>query len=364
MGFEICDRIIGDGQRCFLISEIGANHNGDIENAYKLIDLSKKAGFDAVKFQCFKAEEVYLSDAKFDETYNGKNVFKIVKDAEAPFEWFKDLYEYTKNLDLCFIATPVGNESLRNLIKSGVDALKLASFNLQNVPLLKKIAITGKPLILSTGLSSFCDIELALDVVKSLGNKDIALLHCISTYPADLKDMNLNFIKTLTMVFEEPVGLSDHSMDPVIVPTLAAILGASIIEKHVTLDKNMPGPDHHFAIEPDEMNDLVKEVRRVEKMDDEEKAKRLNENMIILGGGRRKLSEKEKIMRRYTELSLFAIKRITKGEKISENNTRVLRVAQKTPGIAPKYFDLILGKRVRMEIRPGEPLRWDHFMED
>ena len=329
MEVKIGNKLIGEEEPCFIIAEAGSNHNGSLEQAKELIDVAVESKADAVKFQLFKAERL-SADKKTQE---------ILKNLEFRRDWLKELDEYAKRKDIMFLATPFDTEAVELLDRINTPAFKIASGDLTNLPLIKYIAEKGKPIILSVGLGSLDEIRAALDVIYSTGNENVALLHCVASYPTKPEDVNLNVIKTLKQKFQVPVGFSDHTME-VSVPIGAVALGANIIEKHFTLDRKMEGPDHPYALEPEELETMVKGIRDIE---------------IALGSGIKIVVESEKQGLVEGRRSIFANVNIPEGTIITRDMLSILRPAV---GIAPKYIDKIIGKQVKKDINAYEPITW------
>ena len=326
---KIGNKIVGENDPCYIIAEAGSNHNGSLEQAKKLIDVAAKAKADAVKFQIFKAERLSAD----------KKIYELLKKFEFGREWVEELNEYAKKRDIMFIATPFDAEAVDLLDKINIPAFKIASGDLTNLPLIEYIAEKGKPIILSVGLGSLDEIREVLDVIYSTGNENVALLHCVARYPTDPEDVNLNVIKTLKQKFQVPVGFSDHTME-VSVPIGAVALGANIIEKHFTLDRKMEGPDHPYALEPEELKIMVNGMRDVEK---------------ALGSGIKIVVDSEKQGLVEGRRSIFANVNIPEGTIITRDILSILRPAV---GIAPKYIDKIIGKQVKKDINAYEPITW------
>ena len=255
--------------KVFIIAEAGDNHNGDISLAYKLIDIAKEAGADAVKFQTFVTEDVISKNAQMAE-YQLKNTgveesqFDMVKKLELSFEQFKELKQYCDKIGIKFMTTAFDLKSV-DFVENGLklDVFKIPSGEITNYPYLVKIAKTGKPVLLSTGMATLDEIETTINILKSNGTKDITVLHCTTEYPAPLDSINLSAIKTMQEKFNLPVGYSDHSKG-IEVSLYAVAMGATVIEKHFTVDKNLPGPDHKASLAPEELKSLVTKVREVE----------------------------------------------------------------------------------------------------
>ena len=322
---KIGNRLIGDEEPCFIIAEAGSNHNGSLKQAKKLIDIASESEADAVKFQIFKAEGLSAD----------KKIQVVLKKFELRREWVKELSEYAKRKNIMFFATPFDIEAVDLLDKINVPVFKIASGDLTNLPLIKYIAEKGEPIIQSVGLGSLEEIREALDVIYSTGNRNVALLHCVVNYPTKPEDVNLNVIKTLKQ-FHVPIGFSDHTME-ISVPIGAVALGASIIEKHFTINRDLAGPDHHYALEPGELKAMIRGIRDVERALGSEE---------IIGDLERKGPRR----------SIYARVDIHKGATITKDSLSILRPAV---GIAPKHIDKIIGKKVRKDIKAHEPITWE-----
>lgn len=335
---KIADKFIGQNEPCFIIAEIGSNHNGNMEQAKKLIDAAAFAGADAVKFQTFTARRL-IADMP-DLMVDGMKKVDYFKQYELPYEWHEELFEYASRKKIVFLSTPFDESAAGLLDKIGVPCFKISSFELVHFPLLKYIASKKKPVILSTGMADLKEIKEAVNLIKNQGNKNIALLHCNSSYPVDFKDANIKVIQTLKDKFDMPVGYSDHSMGMEL--SLAAVaLGASIIEKHFTLDRQMNGPDHKFAIEPDELKKMVKCIRNVE---------------LSLGSGIKRLSKCEEKMYKLGRRSIFSINDIKKGQNIEADDIAVLRP---NLGLHPRYFSFVCRKKAKIDIAAYTPVTKD-----
>jgi len=327
---KIREKDIGNGEPCFILAEAGSNHNGSIEQAKKLIAVAAEAKADAVKFQLFQAERLSAD----------KKIQKMLKELEFRRDWLNELNIYAKRKDIMFIATPFDTDAVDLLDNINTPAFKIASGDLTNLPLIKYIAEKGKPIILSVGLGSLDEIKEALDVIYSTRNENVALLHCVASYPTKPDDVNLKVIETLRQKFQVPVGFSDHTME-VSVPIGAVALGANIIEKHFTLDRKLEGPDHPYALEPEELKILVKGIRDVEK---------------ALGSGLKHVSESEKKGLVDGRRSIYAKVNIPKGTTITKEMLSILRPAR---GIAPKHIDGIIGKKAKVNIKENEVITWE-----
>lgn len=265
---EIAGRKVGDGHPCFVIAEAGVNHNGDLSMARRLIDVAAGCGADAVKFQTFKAEKIATSSApkaqyQQETTDKTESQLDMLKRLELSADAFQELYKYCKSKTILFLSTPFDEESADLLDELGVAAFKIPSGEITNLPFLTHLARKGKPIILSTGMSWLGEVETAVRTLTEAANPNIALLHCVSNYPAEPHDANLRAMRTLSDAFAVPVGFSDHTMG-IEVALAAVALGARVIEKHFTLDRALPGPDHQASLEPQELKALIQGIRTVE----------------------------------------------------------------------------------------------------
>ena len=343
---KIADKIIGEGEPCFIIAEAGVNHNGDIELAKELIDAARNAGADAVKFQTFKAEKVVTQNAEKaeyqKETTEKGSQYEMIKKLELTEEDFNDLADYAKKKNIVFLSSPFDKESVDLLDEINVPVFKVASGEITNFPLLTHIAKKGKPIILSTGMTTLGEVEEALNVIRSEGVEDIILLHCVSDYPAKMKDVNIRAMETLKHAFKLPVGFSDHTLG-ITVPIAAVALGACVVEKHFTLDKNLPGPDHKASLEPNELKEMVKAIRDVEK---------------ALGDGIKRPTENEDEVKRVVRRSIVARVDIPDGTIITGD---MIEVKRPGTGIEPKYMKMVVGKRAKINIKKDDLITWNEL---
>ncbi|MDI6917988.1 MAG: N-acetylneuraminate synthase, partial [Thermoplasmatales archaeon] len=301
MDVKIGNRIIGKGNPCFIIAEAGVNHNGEMNLAKKLIDTAKNAKADAVKFQTFKTGKILIKEApkaEYQKETTGEGTqYEMIKKLELSEKDFKELAGYAKQRGIMFLSTPFDEESADLLEKLNVPAFKIGSGDLTNLPLLEYIAKKDKTIIISTGMATLDEVRDAVNAIKNAGNNQIILLHCTSNYPAKIGDCNLRAMHTLEKEFNVPVGYSDHTLG-ITVSVAAVAMGASVIEKHFTLDKNLPGPDHRASLEPDELKEMVKKIRNVEK---------------ALGTGEKKPAESEMETQKVARKSIVAKVNIQKG---------------------------------------------------
>lgn len=344
---EIGGRQVGSGEPCFIIAEAGVNHNGDINLAKKLIEVAKDAGVDAVKFQTFKAENVVTRSAdkaEYQKETTGaeESQYEMIRKLELSEEDFKDLFAYAREQGTTFLSSPFDKGSVDLLDMLGVPAYKIPSGEITNFPLLRHIVRKKKPIILSTGMSTLDEIEEALKVIREEGAEEIILLHCISCYPARIEDMNLRVIETLRNTFELPVGLSDHTPS-VTIPIAAVALGACVIEKHFTLDTNLPGPDHKASLEPQELTKMVKAIRDVEK---------------AMGGGIKRPTKEEEENKKVARKSLIATRDIPAGTKLTEE---MLVIKRPGTGIEPKHLEKIIGATAKVDIKRNDRITWSRI---
>lgn len=320
---------------CFIIAEAGSNHNRNIKTAKRLIDVAKKAGADAVKFQTYYAKTLYPKSLQPLRLLGEKTKpFDVIKKIELPRGWHKELARYAKKRGIIFLSTPFDKEAIDELYPL-VPAFKWASPELVDKPLLEYVAKKGKPLIISTGFYSEKEVKEAIQWVKRAGNSKVVLLQCTGLYPTSLEDENLNAMQTMQKKFRVLVGLSDHTMSTII-PAAAVAMGAKVVEKHFTLSRKSKGPDHPFALEPKELKVMVQNIRDVEK---------------ALGDGIKKPVpfeiKKERLIRR----GLVSKKHIKKGEKLSFANIITKRVGTGFKGaLLPKGLDTVIGKKASKNI--------------
>ncbi len=342
MYIKIANKKIGKNYPIFIIAEMSANHLQKFDNAVKLIKVAKEAGADAIKLQTYTPDTITIDcdneyfQIKQGTLWDGQSLYELYKKAYTPWEWQPKLKEIAESEGLICFSTPSDKSSVDFLKKINVPAYKIASFEITDIPLIEYVASKGKPVIISTGIATLSDIEEAVNACKRMGNEQIALLKCVSAYPTPLEDVNLRTIPNLAETFKTVVGLSDHTLS-ISVPIASVALGACIIEKHLTLDRKLGGPDAAFSLEPDEFKAMVKSVREVEK---------------ALGEVSYDLTEKMKKSREFSH-SLFVVKDIKAGELFTEENIRSIRPGY---GLSPKYLKDILGKRATQDIKKGTPL--------
>lgn len=341
---DIGGRRVGDGQACFLIAEAGANHNRDLGMARELIGVAAEAGADAVKFQTYSAETLYAKTApsfSYLAPLTDKSTWQLIKEIELPREWHGELAREAARRGILFLSTPFDHAAVEELDALGVPAFKIASFEIVDLDLIRHAAAKGKPMILSTGLADYEDIADAVAACRAVGNDAIILLQCASLYPAPPERLNLRAMETMRRAFGTLVGLSDHTLG-IHVTAAAPALGACVIEKHYTLSRTLPGPDHPFAIEPGELRQLVRHVRDVE---------------AALGDGRKTgPAESEREMYLKARRSLIAARAIPRGTTIERD---MLVVKRPGFGIRPKLVELVLGRVARVDIEEDTVITWD-----
>jgi len=322
--------------KVFIIAEAGVNHNGSIKIAKKLIDVAKNSGADAVKFQTFKAELLASSSApkagyQKKSTRDSKPQLGMLKKLELKDREFEKIAAYAKKKKILFLSSPFDKESVDVLNKIGIKTFKIPSGEITNIPLLEYIAKKGKPVILSTGMSGLKEIKEALKAIRKEGIKDITLLQCVTNYPASIKDVNLRTIQAMKSFFKLPVGFSDHTAG--FTASIAAVaLGATVIEKHFTLDKNMSGPDHKASLEPEEFKKMVKAVRDTEKS---------------LGDGRKRPAKSEEAIKKVARKSLVSRVYIPKGAVLTK---AMICIKRPGTGISPGQLNKVIGKKTRVNI--------------
>ena len=341
---SINGRAIGGGEPCYIVAEMSANHGQSFDQAVKIIEATKEVGADAIKLQTYTPDTMTInSHNEFfqikDTIWAGRNLYELYGEAYTPWDWQPKLKELAEKLGLDFFSTPFDHTAVDFLESLDVPVYKVASFELVDVPLLKRIAKTGKPIFISTGMASLAEIEEAVSTVRRSGGNHLALLKCTSAYPAPPEEMNLRTIPHLAEAFGLPVGLSDHTLD-FEVAVAAVALGACIVEKHFTLSREQPGPDSSFSMEPHEFKEMVRAIRSVEQ---------------ALGRVQYQITEREessKVFRR----SLFVVRDMYAGEEFTEENVRSIRPGF---GLHTRHLGEVLGRKAREDIAKGTPLSWD-----
>lgn len=342
---DIAGRNIGKGQPVYIIAEISANHNQSYDEAVKLIHAAKNAGADAVKLQTYTPDTITL-DCQSElfrigkgTLWEGRFLYDLYGEAYTPWEWHAGLFQEARKLDMDIFSTAFDPSAVDFLEELSVPVHKVASFEIVDIPLIEKMADTGKPLIISTGMATLAEIEEAVQAARGAGAKKIALLKCTSAYPAPVEEMNLRTIPHLSEAFNVPVGLSDHTLGTE-VPVAAVCMGACIIEKHFTISRTKSGLDSAFSLEPHEFKSMVKAIRMAEK---------------ALGKVHYGVSERE-VESRVLRKSLFIAEDVKKGEIFTQENVRSIRPGY---GLHPRCLKEVLGRRAAYDLKKGTPLTLD-----
>ncbi|GIK39309.1 MAG: sialic acid synthase [Chloroflexota bacterium] len=337
-------RKIGPGAPVYIIAEMSANHNQNFDEAVRIIEAVKEAGADAVKLQTYTPDTMtidchnnYFQIGK-GTIWEGRNLYDLYGEAYTPWAWQPKLKEIANGLGLDLFSTPFDHTSVDFLEEMNVPAYKIASFELVDLPLIRRIAQTGKPIIMSTGMAILAEIDEAVQTIREAGNSQLALLKCTSAYPALPEEMNLRTIPHLAEAYQVPVGLSDHTLG-IAVPVTAVVLGACLVEKHFTLSRRIPGPDSAFSLEPHEFKAMVEAMRVTEK---------------ALGQVSYQVTEQERASRVFRR-SLFVVQDIREGEVFTEENIRSIRPGY---GLHPRHLIEVLGRRAVRYIERGTPLDW------
>jgi pseudaminic acid synthase len=328
----------------FIIAELSANHNGRIETAIETIKAAKRAGADCIKLQTYTADTITIDSKKDDflikgTIWEGKNLFELYQEAYTPWEWHAELFRVAKEEGLICFSSPFDKTAVDFLETLDVPAYKIASFEITDIPLIEYVASKGKPIIISTGIATEKDIELALQACRKMGNNDIALLKCTSSYPAPIEEANMIMVKDLAERYGVVSGLSDHTIGST-VPIVATCFGAQIIEKHFILDRSIGGPDASFSMNEEEFTAMVKAVREAEK---------------AIGKVDYHLTEKQ-IKGKDFSRSLYVVKDLKKGDVITDENVKSIRPGF---GLHPQFLPEILGKKINRDLEKGERFEWE-----
>lgn len=344
---KIGERPVGAGAPVYIIAEAGSNHDRDLDQARRLIDVAAESGADAVKFQTFRSDAIVAETptrAKYLDGVlpPGQTMSELFRQLELPREWHATLAEHAAARGIDFLSTPFDHEAVDLLDELGVKAFKVATYELWHLPLIRDIASRQRPIICSTGMADMADVQAAVDVVRETGNDQLILLHCVVNYPPPFGDLNLRAIETMRRAFGVPVGWSDHTPGW-LAPVVATSLGAAVVEKHFTTDRTRPGPDHRFALEPDELAAMVRAIRDTE---------------AALGDGIKRRAAAEDDLYVTARRSLFAARPIDAGAIIVEDDVAILRPGT---GIEVADLDNVIGRTARRRIEHHEPLAWDMF---
>ena len=339
---QIGNYTISSTSPVFIIAELSANHNGSLDTAIETIRAAKRAGANAIKFQTYTADTITIDSKKEDflikgTIWEGRNLHDLYSEAYTPWEWHEQLFAVAKEEGLECFSSPFDPTAVELLEKLNVPAYKIASFEITDIPLIELVASKGKPIIISTGIAELEDIELAIDACERMGNGNIALLKCTSSYPAPIEEANMIMVKDFAERFNMIVGLSDHTIGST-APVVATCFGARIIEKHFILDRSIGGPDASFSMNEAEFTEMVKAVREAEK---------------AIGKVDYNLTDKQKKGKDFSR-SLYIVEDIAEGEVITEKNIRSIRPGF---GLHPKFYKEVLGKKAKKEIERGERLK-------
>jgi pseudaminic acid synthase len=341
----IGNRKISAESPAFIIAELSGNHNQDLGRALAIIEAAGESGADAIKLQTYTADTITMDcrnqyfAMQTGTLWKGRILYDLYQEAHTPWSWHDKLFQKAEESGLICFSSPFDKTAVDFLEQLNAPAYKIASYEINDIPLIRRVAQTGRPVIISTGIAALSDIELALQTCREEGNQDVILLKCTSAYPAPYQEMNLRVLPHMAETFQCMTGLSDHSYGTE-VAVAAAALGAKVVEKHLTLSRQDGGVDSDFSMEPKEFARMVKEIRNVES---------------ALGTVTYELTEKQKESKRYSR-SLFAAEDIRKGQAFSESNVRSVRPGY---GIQPRYLDEILGKQAKRDISRGMPLKWE-----
>jgi pseudaminic acid synthase len=342
---QIGGRTVGNGAPAYIVAELSGNHGGDFERARRLVRTAAEAGADAVKLQTYTPDTMTIaSDQEHfriasGTIWDGRTLYDLFSEAQTPWEWHGPLRDEANALGLDLFSSPFDATAVDFLEDLGVPVYKIASFELVDIPLIRRVARTGKPVILSTGMATRDEIAEAIQAARDAGSSGVTVLACTSAYPAPPEEANLRSIPDLAVTFGVPAGLSDHTLG-VAVPIAAAALGAAVIEKHLTLSRSDPGPDSAFSLEPHEFRDMVRGVRTAQS---------------ALGEVKRGPTSQE-LGSRTRRRSLFVVRDVRAGEAFTEHNVRSIRPGH---GLHPRHLDEVLGRRASRDAGRGTPLTWD-----
>lgn len=340
---SIGTRRVGPGEPCYVIAEAGSNHDGRFEQAKRLVEVAAEAKADAVKFQLFKAERLYPPNAgKSDYLGDERNIYDIIESMEMPPEWLAPLAAHARSHGIAFLCSAF-DEACVDLIAPHVDAFKCASYEMTHVPLLQHMARLGKPVLMSTGTATLDEVAQAVAAVRAAGNEQLVVLQCTAAYPAPLDALDLRALVTMRDALGVLTGLSDHSRDPIVGPMTAVALGAVVLEKHYTLSRRLPGPDHAFAIEPDELVDLVRRIREVER---------------ALGSGKKEVDPVERELLVFARRSIFTTRALPAGHRLAASDLAVLRAGKLAAGLPPVHLPVLLGRATTRALEPWAGVQW------
>lgn len=337
-----------DLKKPYLIAELSGNHNGSLDRAKELIVSAKKNGADCIKLQTYTPDTMTIKSDQEDfkiegGLWDGYNLWDLYEMAHTPFEWQKELFEFAKINNITCISTPFDETAVDLLEEIGTPFYKIASFELTDLPLVKYVALKKKPIIISSGMADEKEILESLEVIKTHGNGDLVLLHCVSGYPTPIEEMNLETIELLRNKFDVEVGLSDHTLGN-ICAIMSVAFGVKVVEKHFTLSRQDGGPDAEFSMEPDELASLSEDLKQAH-------------NALGVGSFDRKEVEKPNIKFRR---SIYVVKDVQRGDKFTSENIKRIRPGF---GLPPKYYEKLIGKKAKLDLKKGSPLDWS-LIED
>lgn len=365
MKIKVGNRFIGDNSPCFIIAEIGINFNGSLELAKKLIDAAVEAGCDAAKFQAFTADNMYPKNAgELEREDYSFSIYEAVKSFELPKGWVPLLKQYCDEKGIIFFSSICDEEQADFYDQVDVPIFKTTSYAITHLPLIEHTALKGKPMIMSTGGATLEEIDEAYTVARKFTDK-IILLHCFIKYPAPLHEINMNVVETMKKRFPDAViGYSDHTSEPIDAPVAAVFKGAKVIEKHITLDRDMKGPDHFFAVNPAELKEMVTAVREAEQKIS--RGEKVEVDQAVLGNFEKKLSPEEEYLRRFAYQTIFTSAPVKKGEMISRRNIKVLRPGELGKKLEPKeYYPLTCGAyRAVKDMPEGTLIGWEDVNQE
>ncbi|MEO0651538.1 MAG: GNAT family N-acetyltransferase [Planctomycetota bacterium] len=342
MKFELGGRLVGDGEPCYVVAEIGSNHDGDLDKARRMVEIAADQGADAVKFQTFEAKRLYPRGAgKSDYLGLDTDIYDIIEAMEMPAEWLEELAALARSRGLGFLSSPFHPEAVE-VLRPHVDAYKVASYEMTHEPLLRAVAAAGQPVIISTGTATFDEVRTAVDTLRAAGVRELIVLQCTACYPAPPESVEVAALVEIRERLGVLSGLSDHSLDAEVAPAAAAALGACMVEKHYTLSKQDDGPDHAFAVEPEELGALVRAVRQAE---------------TVRGSGHKRVHPVEAELREFARRSIFTTGPIRAGEAFSESNVDVLRQGKLGSGLEPAAWSALIGSRAARDLEAAEPLQ-------
>ena len=341
---SIAGREIGPGQPCFVIAEMTANHDQDLDRALKLVDIAADAGCDALKLQTYTADTMTVTSGhpstRVDPMWGHPDLYSLYRTASMPWEFHAPIFKRAAERGMIAFSSAFDATSVDLLESLQVPAYKIASFEMVDLPLLRKIAATGKPVILSTGMSTLAEVDEAVTTLRGCGCTELILLHCCSSYPAPPESVNLRAMDTMRTLYGTPVGFSDHTVGSA-VAVAAAARGADVVEKHFTDDPSRPGPDHRFSVDQATLTRLVAEIRIAQS---------------AIGSGVKQAQASEIESKRVGRRSLFSARALKAGEIIMAEDVRVVRPGV---GLHPRYREIVIGRPARIDIPEGHPLTWD-----